>query len=89
MHESEAVWQELDGSSMIRQSRIRNPPLIDNRDQVERLLGKLAESLPLSALVTPALMATLRGRSSTTKITWNVRSPRSCIWATRAESCAT
>jgi hypothetical protein len=54
---------------MIRQSRIRNPPLIDNRDQVERLLGKLTESLPLSALVTPALMATLRERSSTTKIT--------------------
>jgi len=43
--------------------------LIDNRDQVERLLGKLTESLPLSALVTPALMATLCERSSTTKIT--------------------
>jgi hypothetical protein len=54
---------------MIRQSRIRNPPLIENRDQVERLLGKLTESLPLSALVTPALMATLCERSSTTKIT--------------------
>ncbi len=74
---------------MIRQSRIRNPPLIDNRDQVERLLGKLTESLPLSALVTPALMATLCERSSTTKITLDCMSPRSCIWATRAESCAT
>jgi hypothetical protein len=54
---------------MIWKSRLRNPPLIDNRDQVERLLGKLTESLPLPALVTPALMATLRERSSTTKIT--------------------
>ena len=43
--------------------------MIDNRDQVERLLGKLTESLPLSALVTPALMTTLCERSSTTKIT--------------------
>jgi len=43
--------------------------LIDNRDQVERRLGKLTESLPLSALVTPALMTTLCERSSTTKIT--------------------
>ena len=43
--------------------------MIDNRDQVERRLGKLTESLPLSELVTPALMTTLCERSSTTKIT--------------------
>jgi hypothetical protein len=43
--------------------------VIDNQDQVERLLRKLTEVLPLSALVPPDLMANLRGRSSTAKIT--------------------
>ena len=43
--------------------------MIDNQDQVERLLRKLTEVLPLSALVPPDLMANLRGRSSTAKIT--------------------
>jgi hypothetical protein len=43
--------------------------VIDNQDQVERLLCKLTEALPLSALVTPALMATLLERSSASKIT--------------------
>jgi len=43
--------------------------VIDNQDQVERLLRKLTEVLPLSALATPALMANLRGRSSAAKIT--------------------
>jgi hypothetical protein len=43
--------------------------VIDNQDQVERVLRKLTEVLPLSALATPALMASLRGRSSTAKIT--------------------
>jgi hypothetical protein len=43
--------------------------VIDNQDQVERLLRKLNEALPLSALATPALMASLRGRSSAAQIT--------------------
>ena len=43
--------------------------MIDNQDQVERLLRKLTEVLPLSALVTPALIFHLRGRSSSVKIT--------------------
>ena len=43
--------------------------MIDNQDQAERLLRKLTEVLPLSALATPVLMASLRGRSSAAKIT--------------------
>ncbi len=43
--------------------------MIDNRDQVERLLHKLSEALPLSALATPALITNLRGRSSAARIT--------------------
>jgi hypothetical protein len=43
--------------------------VIDNQDQVERLLRKLTEVLPLPALATPALMADLRERSSAAKIT--------------------
>jgi hypothetical protein len=43
--------------------------VIDNQDQVERLLRKLAEVLPLPALATPTLMADLRKRSPTAKIT--------------------
>jgi hypothetical protein len=43
--------------------------VIDNQDQVERLLRELTKELPLSALATPALMANLREQSSTTKIT--------------------
>jgi hypothetical protein len=42
--------------------------VIDNQNQVERLLRKLTEVMPLSAFASPALMATLRGRSSTAKI---------------------
>jgi hypothetical protein len=42
--------------------------VIDNQEQAERLLRKLTEVLPLSALPTPALMAILRERSSATKI---------------------
>ena len=42
--------------------------MIDNHDQVERLLCKLTEALPLSAITTPALIANLRGRSSAAKI---------------------
>jgi len=45
--------------------------VIDNQDQAERLLQKLTEALPLSALATPALLASLRGRSSAAKITVN------------------
>jgi hypothetical protein len=42
--------------------------VIDNKDQVERLLIKLTEVLPLPALVPPALMANLRGQSSAAKL---------------------
>jgi hypothetical protein len=49
-----------------RESRGRQ--MIDNQDQVERLLLRLTEVLPLPALVPPALMASLRGQSSTTKL---------------------
>jgi hypothetical protein len=43
--------------------------VIDNQDQAERLLRKLTEALPLSALATPALMANFHGRSFAAKIT--------------------
>ena len=47
--------------------------MIDNQDQTERLLRKLTEVLPLSALATPPLMANLRGRSSAAEITMNCK----------------
>ena len=43
--------------------------MIDNQDEVERLLRELTKALPLSALATPALMANLREQSSTANIT--------------------
>ncbi len=43
--------------------------MIDNQDQVERLLLRLTEVLPLPAFVPPALMANLRGQSCAAKIT--------------------
>jgi hypothetical protein len=43
--------------------------VIDDQDQAERLLRKLTEALPLSALATPALFANLRERSSAAKVT--------------------
>jgi hypothetical protein len=43
--------------------------VIDNQDEVERLLRELTKALPLSALATPALMATLREQSTTANIT--------------------
>ena len=43
--------------------------MIDNQDQVKRLLRRLTDVLPLAALATPALMADLRERSSAAKIT--------------------
>jgi hypothetical protein len=43
--------------------------MIDNQDQVERLLRKLTEALPLTAFLTPALMANLQEQSSTVRIT--------------------
>jgi hypothetical protein len=43
--------------------------MIDNQDQAERLLRKLTEVLPLSALATPSLLANLRGRSCAAKVT--------------------
>jgi hypothetical protein len=49
----------------------RGPQLIDNQDQVERLLRRLTDVLPLAALATPALVADLRERSSAAKITWH------------------
>ena len=52
---------------------LRGRQVIDNQDQVERLLRKLTEALPLSALASPALLADLRGRSSIAKITLDCR----------------
>ena len=43
--------------------------MIDNQDEVERLLRELTKAMPLSALATPALMAKLREQSSTANIT--------------------
>src|ERR1700730_2507406 len=60
--------------------------VIDNQDEVERLLRELTKAMPLSALATPALMANLREQSSAAKI---VRSPRSFMRVTRAASYAT
>jgi hypothetical protein len=43
---------------------IRRPPsVIDNSEQVERLLAKLQAALPLAATVTPKLAVTLREQS--------------------------
>ena len=47
--------------------------MIDNQDQVERLLRNLTEGLPLPAHATPSLMTDLRGRSSAAKITWDCK----------------
>jgi hypothetical protein len=47
--------------------------VIDNQDQTERLLRKLTEVLPLSALATPPLMANLWGRSSAAEINLNCK----------------
>jgi hypothetical protein len=49
----------------------RRRQVIDNQDQVERLLRRLTDVLPLAALATPALVADLRERSSSAKITWH------------------
>ena len=43
--------------------------VIDNQDEVERLLRELTKAMPLSALATPALMANLREQSSAANIT--------------------
>ena len=43
--------------------------VIDNQDEVERLLRELTKALPLSVLATPALMANLREQSSPANIT--------------------
>jgi hypothetical protein len=51
----------------------RGRQVIDNPDQVERLLHRLADVLPLAALATPALVADLRERSSAAKITWHCK----------------
>jgi len=45
------------------------PHMIDNPDQVEHLLQRLQNALPLPAFGNPSLIASLRKRSSTTKIT--------------------
>jgi hypothetical protein len=42
--------------------------MIDNPDQVERLLGRLREALPLPALATPRLIATLREQPATARV---------------------
>jgi hypothetical protein len=43
--------------------------VIDNQDQVERLLRSLTEAMPLPALASPPLISNLRGQSSAAKIT--------------------
>ena len=43
--------------------------VIDNQDEVERLVRELTKALPLSALATSALMAILREQSSMANIT--------------------
>jgi len=43
--------------------------MIDNPAQVERLLQRLQNALPLPAFASPALVGSLRERSSTTNIT--------------------
>lgn len=43
--------------------------MIDNPDQVERLMHRLSDALPLPAFGTPRLLATLRGRRGTATIT--------------------
>jgi hypothetical protein len=50
--------------------------VIDDQDEAERLLRKLTEALPLSALASPALLANLRGRSSAAKITLDCKVTR-------------
>lgn len=52
----------------------RGRQVIDNQDQVERLLRRLADVLPLAALATPALVAAyFREQSSAAKITWHCK----------------
>jgi hypothetical protein len=63
--------------------------VIDNQDPVERLLCKLIETLPLSAIASPALIANLRGRSSAAKITLDCKVTEVMYAGTRAASCAT
>lgn len=47
--------------------------MIDNQDQVERLLRKMTEALPLPALTTPTLLTTLREQSSKAKISMDCK----------------
>lgn len=54
--------------------------MIDNADQVERLLAKLQAALPLPARVTPALAATLLDKAHTATI----NSPCSVTWISYA-----
>ena len=57
-------WYDLGSNHEGRQ-------VIDNQEQVKRLLRRLTDVLPLAALATPALVADLRERSSAAKITWH------------------
>jgi hypothetical protein len=56
-----------------RKPESRGGQVIDNQDQAQRLLRRLNEVLPLSALATPPLMAELRGRFSGANITWDCK----------------
>jgi hypothetical protein len=47
----------------------REHRMIDNPDQVERLLHRLRDAVPLPAFASPSLIATVRARSSTAQIT--------------------
>jgi hypothetical protein len=51
-----------------RRRRIGRSRMIDNPDQMERLLARLRAVLPLPARVTPELTATLQGQNPTSKI---------------------
>jgi hypothetical protein len=47
--------------------------VIDDQQQVERLLRRLTDVLPLAARATPALLVDLRERSSAAKATWHCK----------------
>jgi hypothetical protein len=67
------VWPWHPGWYDAANLRIKWLPMIDNQSQVERLLHKLTEAMPLPAMASPALMAELRGRFSTNKVSLDCR----------------
>src|SRR5260221_4873027 len=67
------VWPWHPGWYDAANLRIKWLPMIDNQSQVERLLHKLTEAMPLPAMASPALMAELCGRFSTNKVSLDCR----------------